>query len=933
MSFRLRRFVACADIKQAFLQIRIQESDRDALRFLWVKDLQESTTDDNIVTFRMTRVPFGSTCSPYLLAATVRKHIESNFDPEEAEEFKSSFYVDDFITGDDDATQCLYKCQNIKRIMDDGGFNLVKWKSNSSDLCDEFKRNCFETMAKDEEKTKLLGLVWFTNADHLGLSWESGECKSITKRSILARSSQIFDPLGLISPFVIRAKMIFQKLWEANLGWDDEVSSLVRQEWSQWLSECSGIESIKVPRYIYSSPSSTEKLVYCFCDASPRAYGAVVYIREFCDGQLLSSNLLVSKSRLAPVKQLTLPRLELMAALLGSRLSHRVKTVTRLSNARLFSDSKIVLHWINGDIRRWKLFVSNRIVEISKLSKKTEWNYVRTHLNPADLLTRGVPLANLHSADIWWKGPNETDLNENDTFGDTMCEDELVTTSVLQVSASPMPSPFLLEGYNGFKKSVRVLAYVSRFIFNCKNQNRRTGPLSKEEIDKSEELIIKCHQNEYFHDEIVQLMQKKEIGKSSRVSKLVPWIDERGIMRLGGRIQYSSLDEYTKQPIILDGHSKLADLIVSDTHESIFHGGLAETLFEIRTRYWLIKGRQVVKRIIGKCLTCRRYTYKPLVSQQPALPRERLVDTVPFDTTGIDFAGPLFVKEADGKRKVYIVLFTCATMRAVNLELAGSMDVEAFVLALKRFVTRRGVPSIIMTDNARTFKRTCHELQTAWNMDDEAINNFSTNLRITWKYIVERAPWWGGWWERLVGLTKRLLKRSLGRSLLSFEELATTITCIEGALNSRPISTIRDGPENELAISPSDILVGKRLTLLPLAVRRSADQLSEDSNQKTIFKAWSRRERLTTNFWRIWKRDYLMELRLHCQDHDTREVSVGEVVLLVDDHAPRQCWKLGIIRQVFPGRDGKVRACLVRVASGQEFRRPIQLLVPLEVRR
>ena len=296
----------------------------------------------------------------------------------------------------------------------------------------------------------------------------------------------------------------------------------------------------------------------------------------------------------------------------------------------------------------------------------------------------------------------------------------------------------------------------------------------------------------------------------------------------------------------------------------------------------------------------------------------------------MDFAGPLYCKSQD---KAYIALFTCAVTRAIHLELVTDMTTEKFLLAFRRFVSRRGLCNTIYSDNAKTFKRAHKELNVLWDsLSSKELQEFFAARRISWKFIAEKAAWWGGMWERLVWSVKTCLCKVIGKASLSYKEIETILTEVEAVVNSRPITFTHTSSEEPVPLSPSHFLIGQRLTALPPTV--NATSAVPDVNQNQLNRRWRYRQRIVNMFWIRWKREYLMELRsAHCSSpvKGPSDLKPGDVVLVNEDKLPKHLWKLGRITEVYVGRDGKVRSCLVMLPSKITLRRPVQLLYPLEL--
>jgi hypothetical protein len=306
------------------------------------------------------------------------------------------------------------------------------------------------------------------------------------------------------------------------------------------------------------------------------------------------------------------------------------------------------------------------------------------------------------------------------------------------------------------------------------------------------------------------------------------------------------------------------------------------------------------------------------------LPADRVIPQKPFGVTGIDFAGPLYIKVGSTMRKGYIVLFTCATTRAIHLELCTDMSTDKFLLALQRFVGRRGLPHTVYTDNAQTFHAANKHLAQLWSSLFEAkTHQFLAHHNISWKFIAPRAAWWGGWWERMIGTTKRCLRKVLGRFQVAEEGLNTTLVAIEAAINSRPIAQAEDEAG---ALTPAHFLTGERLTVIPSG--------PEPGTNGNLTKEFRMRQKHADDFWRRWQKEYLTTLRSFHevqQQQASTKLRRGDVALLQEDVRPRHMWKRAVIEQLIEGRDGMIRTVVLRTPEGNKITRPIQLVIPLEV--
>ncbi|GFX13456.1 integrase catalytic domain-containing protein [Trichonephila clavipes] len=652
LCFRKSPVAFTADVKSAFLQIELDFRDRDFTRFFRTDYLNN---EPYVLNF--TRVLFGLRPSPYLLAATLKHHFKKYREqyPHTFELLNSSIYVDDLICGQNDVPDALRTTLECLQIFSDAGMLLRKWRSNSKQLNllwqqEGVKTESSETSAIDlRPPTKVLGLAWdpendliyFDPKDLLKFMSRRGE----SKRCILSVVGRIFDPIGILGPFVIKLKCLLQELWTLRVEWDSELPPKLRHKWQQWSSEAEGLTEIKIPRfYLGNIDQEISKCeIHCFSDASKSAYGTILYLRFVTCNNEIETSFIFSKSRVAPLKSLTLPRLELTAALL---------------------------------------------------------------------------------------------------------------------SASAKPA-----------------------------------------------------------------------------------------------------DQLSGQ-----------------------------------------------------------------------LPRDRITQSPPFQIVGIDFTGAILVKDNQGTRKSYVSLFTCAVTRAVHLELESDMSTKCFLLALRRFLACRGNCKVIYSDNARTFKAAERELAYFANiLKDSEFQNFVVDKGIHWKFIVERAPWWGGFYERLVKTIKDPLRKILGRALLTFEELSTILSEVEVIVNHRPLTYVENDPGEPEPLTTAHFLeLGYGDSKYPIHFIELIDATTAKESYK---KRKTYRTLLLKQLWRRWKEQYLLQLKTanHLKTPSVhKNLKLNDVVLVEGNVKSKLLWELGIIKEIFFGRDDNVRACLVKTFKGL-FKKPIQLLYPLEI--
>lgn len=578
-----------------------------------------------------------------------------------------------------------------------------------------------------------------------------------------------------------------------------------------------------------------------------------------------------AKGRVSPIKKITIPRLELLGAVIAVRMAKYLKGALDFKNVdiKFWCDSTIVLYWIKGYASKWKPFVANRVIEIQSLSDPENWNHCIGKENPSDFLTRGEKLSTLLNNNLWWKGPPWLSLPKNvwaakiEINSEESClEERKSKPKIRQLCCTIVGNEYILklENFSKISRVYRITAWILRFANNInKEKPKISGPLTTAEIEKTEKYWIQKTQENSFKDEIYQLKHRKEIYKESPLFSLRPEFDEDKLLVLKGRLQFSDLNAREKHPWILPYKNKFVELLIIDAHERLCHFGVSSTLAHLREKYFIIKGRRCVKSVLKTCLVCRRYNTSAGKEMIAPLPRDRIIETPPFETSGIDFAGPLFIKSSAGSEKSYILIFTCATTRAIHLELVSNLSTVNFILALRRFVSRRGFCRTIYSDNAKTFVKADAILKEIWSkISNQEVSQYFASNNIIWKFIVPRAPWWGGFWERMVRSVKTPLRKILGRTCLSYEEMETVLIEIEAIVNSRPLTYLDDDINEALPLTPAHFLVRKRLTSLPDGVPVIT---GAESNKRTLTKKLKYREQLIKHFWKRWRKEYLMQLR------------------------------------------------------------------------
>ena len=947
--FRRHPYVITTDISKMYRAVGLAPEDRDYHRFLW---RDEAT--DQVVDYRMTRVTFGIASAAFLATNSVMclaKENESEL-PLAAKAVKESFYVDDGLPSVETKQEAILLHHQLQDLFNRGGFKLHKWDSNSSEVLNSISpeirtmKTTFN-LGNSDTFVKTLGMEYNSNQDHFRFSSTnlSVEGLDITKREVLSDSAKIFDPLGLISCVTIVAKIIFQRLWERGTMWDEPLPPDIQKEWLNWRTQLSEISNIRIPRcYAPTVSKIVNRQLIGFSDASERAYCGVVYLRSVDTAGGVYTSLVMAKTRVAPIKKVTLPRLELCGAHLLSQLMKHLQGILDIPTCNLyaFTDSTIVLYWIYGSSQRFKTFEANRIGEIQEHVPPEKWAHVISEENPADVGSRGILPEELIDHNLWWNGPGwlkEDPSNWHSKIAappslETLYSSGIEETSLQfkerkEVSLQATKAPGQAKGaidiqrYSSYTHLVRVTAWVFRVV--TRSHLFTSIPLSVAELTKAKTWLIKQSQAEMFPDAVETLRKGKQLPLSNSLQPLNPFLDTDGLLRVGGRLSQSPKDYQSRHPLILHGKHHLASLIIQNEHKRLCHAGPKLTMGSLQDLYNIIGARRAVRKCTRQCVTCQRASPKVTTQLMGQVPTARLLPSFANERVSVDYAGPLTLKIGTTRRptfcKAYVAIFVCLATQCCHIELVSDATAEAFIAALRRFISRRGKPKEIWSDNASCFHRADKDLKELvqclqQQATQESATNFCSAQGIQWNFSPPTGPHHGSVWENGVKACKRHLKRIVGQSKLTFEEMTTVLCQIEACLNSRPLFTALDANDDDgiAPLTPGHFLIGRPLEALP-------EQVSITSI--STLRRWQLCQALTQHFWKRWSTEYLNALqRFNKWKRPKRNLRINDIVLVKDNRTLPYQWPLGRIIRIHPGPDQLVRVVTVKTKTGT-FIRPI----------
>ncbi|XP_055910918.1 uncharacterized protein LOC129945285 [Eupeodes corollae] len=942
--FRERNVGLCADIKEMFHQVQIKADDQEAQRFLW-----RNAKTNEVETYILQVMSFGATSSPFC-AQYIKNRNAQEFNlqfPDAAKAIIRDHYVDDYIASYDNDEEAARIAKDVIHVHSKGGFEIRNFRSNSSSLLDELKCHsadkCSSVSLSNAEK--VLGLWWsptndewffIFNSDRMCSEVMSGKQKP-TKREVLQFLMRIYDPLGLIANILVNVKILLQSIWRSGVDWDEKIRNEHFVIWNKWLRLLPEINNIKIPRrYLtvlnFLDADSVE--LHIFCDASEEALASAAYIRVM-HGEEIECRLIAAKTKVAPLRHISIPRMELEAAVLGSRLattiieSHSIKFTRQI----YWTDSKTVIYWLRSPSRKFQQFVSLRIGEILEKTHAEYWKWVPSKENVADEATKTRMNFDFSSQSPWYRGPDFLWLNEN--FWPKCKLDSIKPDSEfvehLHHSTKDVNQEWIIN-FHKFSNWRELLNAMSRvYLFIDWYFTRNPDLTLQQFIDDAERCLWRRAQRDVFSEEII-LLDAVNIGdrvflpKTSLLYKLSPYIDEHNVLRISGRIDAAvDVDFGTKRPVVLPKDHHITFLILDHYHRKFKHQYNETVVNEVRQRFYIPALRIMVKKVQRKCQECRNQRAEPVIPVMAELPSARLKTyTKPFSYVGIDYFGPMLVTVGRRVEKRWGVIFTCLTIRAIHVEVAHSLSTSSCIQALKRFVSRRGTPIQIYTDNGTNFRGASRELKAAVEqINGKKLVEGIGEGRVKWSFIPPAAPHMGGCWERLVRSVKQTLLQMKFTRNPSDELLNTMMAEVEGIINSRPLTYVPVSCEDDEALTPNHFLLGSS---------NGSKPLGECKDEGIILKQnWMMAEQLSNSFWRRWIREYLPTLtrRTKWFQH-TKPISVDDIVIIIDENNAKNEWPKGRVLELNTSRDGKIRSVVIQTKSGV-YVRPVSKLAVLDV--
>ncbi|XP_018403332.1 PREDICTED: uncharacterized protein LOC108780195 [Cyphomyrmex costatus] len=874
--FRSHRFVFSSDITKMYRQILVHPSDRNLQRIFWYD------SNGQICPYQLTTVTYGLNCARFLALRVLQQLItdEGHRFPKAISSLTKGRYVDDIFGGAESIEEAQEIISQVCQLCMADKLPLQKWSSNSQILLNYLSLSPTDntpTVELDSSRIKVLGLCWQPQTDVFKFISVPSSSQVLTKRIVLSEIAQIYDPLEF------------------------------QNQWASFKKQLLALSNLNIPRWLYITSTAHSIELHGFSDASQLAIAAVVYIRTETQERGVQVNIICAKTKVAPLKKLTIPRLELNAALMLSRLVYNVQNVLDLKERQIFlwTDSSVALTWISSHPAKWKDYVRNRVVAIQEILPSASWRFVPGKDNPADCASRGLSVHEIEHHSLWWLGPswlnkapvhwlNWSPISPTNTDLEKSTKHALATVQDIQ-----MPPWELLTKFSCLSKLIQVTATCKRAVkrFRRLSIESTTGHLTPTELQESSQFWIRQVQQSYFLHDLKIIARGGRLSKSNPLIKLTPFLDDTGLMRVGGRLQHANLDPDVKHPLILPKHYHLITLIIADAHLQTLHGGTQVTLAYTRQKYWIIGGRTPVRSYILKCVKCARYRQNRAQQLMGQLPESRVTPSRPFLNSGVDYAGPIMIKtwreRAAKTYKGYLAIFVCFSTSAVHIEVVTDYTTEAFISANKRFTARRGICATLHSDCGTNLIGADNELRRRFDAASKELKELATilaNHGTDWRFNPPTSFW------RKVG---------------------------SGILNSRPLCPLSEDIDDYVALTPGHFILGEASTVIP-----EPNLINQPSSRLT---RWQLIRQKVEHFWKRWTTECLQRYQAISKwHHPSLEIKRGSLVLVVDERYPPAKWPLARIRQLIPGKDGLTRVVIVRTATAT-FKRPVTKICVLSI--
>ena len=956
--WRTGLYVCQADVEKAFLQIFLKSEDQKNKFCLFWKE------NGKVVVYRSNTIIFGHVFSPSVLYQVIKYHVKRYPESPATLALSNSMYSDNLVhsCSNEETLRSIYK--DSVEIMGQGHFNLRGWVTNNKTLQDEMIKD--GRAAKNTESQKVLGYNYVVANDSIKLTDFdlSKDTSPSTKRKVCSIVGSCFDLIGLYLPITVTGRILLQSIWkEKSIGWDSNLNEELEKIWLKHKANLNLLKTVEIPRFTADLESNQDYELIAFCDASKEAYAFCCYLVSNT-----TSNLIFAKSKMCGVFR-SIPISELLSQVLFlSTLESILETYPKgiIKTIRIFHDSQIALSWSiePHGCRTRQTYTKNRIKELVKLRDDIQtkydvsffYHFCESELMIADKATK-INLNFKSFTDIldkWLKGPFDlTDKSSWPNNYDLKCLSKnaqdvirnqipVTKTMVFHTQNNVEAVNDSLIDLNRFSKLTRLhnaVFYVLKFISKSRKKNESDHNL----MNKARQLCIKSMQKVEFEKEFDFLNQevKDESACPPLVKSLNLFIDENGFLRSKGRISKLNVYSYdVHNPIILSKKSNLTRLMVENEHKLAHHLGIQVTLSRIREAgYWIPQGRQTVKSIIRNCFLCTKLNLPAYAFPKwSGLPKYRLKLIACYKQTACDYAGPMLVVQSNGEiKKMWLAIYTDMIIRSCHIDLIEDCSVKSFLNSFSRFCNLYRIPDLFYTDNAKNFTASRNYLTEAVVSDE--FKEFLLTKNIKHYFIPPRSPFYGGVHEVMVRSVKSCLYKALGKSKMNRDDLLTILMSCQNAINSRPLTYVYSERSDSFPspLTPNCFLKMFNSPGLIIKAPEEDDLWQPDAevSREELNKSFEAQTKLFETFKRMFYSEYTLSLREHTKNLYSssweNKICLGDVVLIDSKDKPRIFWQMGIVKEIQPSSDGKIRSVRLKLPHNKETVRTIDKLYPLEI--
>ena len=915
--------VFTCDLSKMYNQITLSSFDTHCHRFLW-RDFDQSREPDHYV---LTCATFGDKCAG-IIAMLALKNTAEMFKEEYPEASKiilENSYVDDIIGGCNDLLSAHKLMNEINMIVSKGGFKIKHFLLSGShpETADinivktaedkilgvswKLDDNCFVFKPRINFSPKCRGI--HKEDDLTIFNFKEKFPTTLTRRMVTSVMASQYSPLGLICPLMLEGKKLLRELItgdpKSNCEWDDPVTPDMKAMWFSFFKSLFELHGVRFSTCIKPSDFLGNPTLIIFSDASFLAYGACAYIRYECSDGYFAARLLTAKCKMAPIKSLTIPRLELLGAVLSARLETSILKEMKCTFDSVIHvvDSAIVRSQIQKQSYGFGTFTSTRIAEIQNRTNSEDWWWISGSNNPADLLTRPARIIDLKESSVWQCGPQFLTLPVKfwpikKDLVDDLPDQISVYTTTSNIHLPLISSVINLENYSCYYKMIRVTCRVWKAM-KYKSFKKVSDYPTVSDITDAEILWIKTVQASFKSD------------WRTRFRRLGPMLDDSGIILVGQRIANWLKNNYNQSTyILLPANSAFTKLLVTSIHNTC-HAGIETLLAKVQIRFWIPKVRNLLRSIQMKCVVCKKLRKEVAGQIMGQLPDVRLKPSPAFTNTALDLFGPFFIRDTVKRRtksKAYGVLFNCMSSRAVYLDLIDGYSTKSFVDGFRRFISIRGCPKLVYSDCGSQLNSFNNELKTMMSeLNLVEIQNCARKFggEIKWTFTSAHAQWQNGVSEALIKGVKKSLVISIGDSILTFSQLQSSLFEIANIINQRPIGI---KPSNDIDLGkylcPNDLLLGRTTG------NATCYQTNYNPSLESILEF---NDNIVNLFWKKWIRDFWPSLIIRQKWHfEKRNLRVGDIVIFQDSNILKANWKLGEILIANEGKDNKVRDVSIR---------------------